>query len=78
MKSKILSSQVLCESYGLLREYRMRYLRTDGSYGEIEREVYVRGAAASVLLYSPAKGTVILVRQFRPAPLVDGQNPLFS
>lgn len=72
---KILSAKLLCKHWGTLTEYRMQYRRLDGTTGEMSREIYDRGSAASVLLHNPDRDTVVLVRQFRPSPLVNGTKP---
>lgn len=72
---QILSAKLLCKHRGTLTEYRMQYRRFDGSTGEMSREIYDRGSAASVLLHNPDRDTVVLVRQFRPSPLVNGTKP---
>jgi nudix-type nucleoside diphosphatase (YffH/AdpP family) len=41
----------------------------------MSREVYDRGSAGAVLLHNPDKDAVILVRQFRPPPMVNGHFP---
>jgi nudix-type nucleoside diphosphatase (YffH/AdpP family) len=53
----------------------MRYRQIDGQHAEMSREVYHRGHAAAILLHDPVRDTVVLVRQFRPPPLVNGQSP---
>ena len=46
--------------------------RASGQVVRHKREVYDRGNGATVLLYSPRKGSVVLVRQFRVATWVNG------
>lgn len=73
--AEILSSMTLCEAWGRLTEYRFRYTRIDGTSAEMSREVYDRGHASAVLLFDSDRDSVVLVRQFRPPPMVNGQHP---
>jgi nudix-type nucleoside diphosphatase (YffH/AdpP family) len=75
MSVQIVSSKLLCRAWGTLTEYVFRFRRLDGQIAEVSRELYDRGSASSVLLHNPTKDTVVLVRQFRPAPMVNRQNP---
>ncbi|EPE96930.1 NUDIX domain-containing protein [Rhizobium grahamii] len=75
MSAKVVFSKVLGKGFGTLTEYIFRYRRFDGTEGEICREVYDRGHAAAVLLHNPATDKVILVRQFRPPAMLNGDNP---
>ena len=60
-----------------LSEYAFDYRRGDGTWQHQHREVFDRGHAAAVLPIDPARGTVILVRQFRlPAHLSGHTAPL--
>lgn len=71
----ITSSTLLYQGWGSLTQHVFHYRRVDGATEEMSREVYDRGHAASVLLHNPSSDTVILVRQFRPAPMVNGDDP---
>jgi nudix-type nucleoside diphosphatase (YffH/AdpP family) len=56
-----------------LDRYTIRYMRRDGITDTLVREVHDHGHGATVLPYDAARGTVLLVRQFRlPAYLVEG------
>lgn len=46
----------------------------DGRVIRIDREVHDHGQAAAILLYDPARDSVVLVRQFRPAAFVNGDE----
>lgn len=46
----------------------------DGRVIRIDREVHDHGQAAAILLYDPARDSVILVRQFRPAAFMNGDE----
>jgi nudix-type nucleoside diphosphatase (YffH/AdpP family) len=62
-----------------LREYAFDYRRGDGVWQRQDREVFDRGHAAAVLPIDPARGTVLLVCQFRlPAFLAGYAAPLLE
>ena len=58
---------------GTLTEYRFRYSRPAGGTAEMSREVYDRGHAGAVLLHNHERDTVVLVRQFRSPPMINGE-----
>ncbi len=62
----------LANNWGRFDSYKVTHSRRDGSTQTIEREVYDHGSAAAVLLYAPATKTVILTRQFRLPPHLNG------
>jgi nudix-type nucleoside diphosphatase (YffH/AdpP family) len=67
---RIGSVERLSENRYPLDKVRLTYRRQDGSTQELTREVYHNGLGAAVLPFDPARGTVLLVRQFRlPAHL---------
>ncbi len=60
-----------------LSEYEFDYRRNDGTWQRQNREVFDRKHAAAVLPIDPARGMVILVRQFRLPPFLTGyRKPL--
>jgi len=80
----------LAKDWGRLDRYEVTHPRRDGTMQTVRREVYDHGSAAAVLLYAPVAGTVVLARQFRlpphlngdpawlieaPAGLLDGETP---
>jgi nudix-type nucleoside diphosphatase (YffH/AdpP family) len=83
--------ETLADDWYVLRKYRIAYRRRDGTWQELSREAYDRGNGAVILLYSRARQSVILTRQFRlpafvnghpdgmlleaPAGLLDAQSP---
>jgi len=75
VSAKVTLSKVLGKGFGTLSEYVFHYRRLDGTEGEMCREVYDRGHAAAVLLHNPTTDKVILVRQFRPPVMLNGDNP---
>ena len=69
-RGHLLSRQTLSENWHRLEKVTFDYVRQDGSRQTLEREVYHNGPGAGVLPFDRARGTVLLVRQFRlPAHL---------
>ena len=62
----------LAHNWGRLDDYQITHSRRDGTLQTVQREVYDHGSAAAVLLYAPEAGTVILTRQFRLPPHLNG------
>ncbi|MDB5472780.1 MAG: hypothetical protein JWP99_83 [Devosia sp.] len=62
----------LAHNWGRLDDYQITHSRRDGSDQTVHREVYDHGSAAAVLLYAPTSGTVVLTRQFRLPPHLNG------
>lgn len=66
-------AEPLSRHWTKLDRYTIRYMRRDGTADTLVREVHDHGHGATVLPYDAARGTVLLVRQFRlPAYLVEG------
>jgi nudix-type nucleoside diphosphatase (YffH/AdpP family) len=64
-------------SFLAVQELRLRHRRFDGGWtGELDRSVVAWGDAVSVLPYDPGRDRVLLIEQFRPAPMARGdRNP---
>lgn len=59
--------------YFAIEEYRLRYRRFDGQASpEVTRAIFISGDAATVLPYDPVRDRVLLIEQFRTAPLARG------
>jgi nudix-type nucleoside diphosphatase (YffH/AdpP family) len=56
----------------VLRRTTYDYRRRDGRWVTEQRETYDRGNGAAILLYDPARRTVLLTRQFRFPVYVNG------
>lgn len=70
---KIEKVEPLSHNWVKLDRYTIRYTRQDGTEDILVREVHDHGHGATVLPYDAARGTVLLVRQFRlPAYVTDG------
>lgn len=55
---------------------RLRYRHFDGTMSEeVSRDMLEQGLAAVVLPYDPARDLVLLIEQFRPAPLLLDDDP---
>ncbi len=72
---RIVSSTVLARNWGSLTKFSIDYRRRDGRVQRLDREVYDHGSAAAMLLVDPARDTVLLVRQFRYPPMLNGDLP---
>lgn len=56
---------LLAAGWHVLRATTFRYRGDDGHWVTQKRETYDRGNGATILLYDPARRTVLLTRQFR-------------
>lgn len=74
LKIDVIKDKILSDNYFILRNITYDLVRKNGEVIRHKREVYDRGNGATILLYSPIKQTVVLVRQFRMATWVNG-NP---
>ncbi|MEV7827875.1 NUDIX domain-containing protein [Microbacterium enclense] len=57
--------ELLAAGWHVLRATTFRYRGDDGEWVTQTRETYDRGNGATILLYDPARRTVLLTRQFR-------------
>ena len=69
---QILDATLLSNNWYHLHKYTFRFRRRDGEWETLTREAYDRGNGAVILLYSKAKNTVVLTRQFRLPAFVNG------
>lgn len=70
----VIKDKILSENWFVLRNMTYELTRSDGSVVRHKREVYDRGNSATILLYNRHKQTVVLVRQFRIATWVNGNE----
>lgn len=76
---RIQSTETLAKGWGTLKKTIFDYRRRDGSWDRQSRETYDRGNGATIIPYDPARGTVLLVRQFRfPAYATGHEEPLIE
>ena len=79
---RILGEKVLSDDWARLTKYTIAWKRRDGREEEQLRQVYDRGNGAVIIPFDPARGTVLLVRQFRlpaylnPVPGASGDGML--
>nr|WP_324617753.1 NUDIX domain-containing protein [Microvirga pudoricolor] len=73
----IRSVEVLSDDWATLKKVTFDYRRRDGRIETQVRQTYDRGHGAVILPYDPARGTILLVRQFRlPAYVTGHPEPL--
>jgi nudix-type nucleoside diphosphatase (YffH/AdpP family) len=73
---QIRSRAVLSDNWYKLEEVTFEQTRRDGSHQTLKREVYHNGPGAAVLPVDRARGTVLLVRQFRMPAFVNGDTAM--
>lgn len=73
---RVHSVEVLSDDRYVLKKTTFDYRRSNGTWQRQSRETYDRGNGATILLYNTARGTVILVRQFRFPAYVNGHHGL--
>ncbi|MCG5238436.1 NUDIX domain-containing protein [Azospirillum doebereinerae] len=66
----------LSDDWYVLKKTTFSFLRGDGAWQRQSRETYDRGNGATILLYDPARRTVVLTRQFRYPTFVNGHDDL--
>lgn len=71
----IIGAKLLVKNWGTLSNVTLDYRHKSGTVQRLEREVYDHGSAAAMLLHDPERDTVLLVRQFRLPPLLNGDAP---
>ena len=73
---RIESETLLSDNHYILKRVDFAWRRGDGSWHSSAREVYDRGDGCTILLYDPARRTVILTRQFRMPMFMHGYRDL--
>jgi nudix-type nucleoside diphosphatase (YffH/AdpP family) len=68
--------ETLSENWFRLEKVTFEQVGKDGSRKTLAREVYHNGPGAAVLPFDRTRGTVLLVRQLRIPPYVNGDNPM--
>ena len=69
---RMVEQRVLSDNWYVLTKNTIEYQRNDGQWQRQSRETYDRGNGAVLLPYNRAKGTVVLIRQFRFPAFVNG------
>lgn len=73
-KIDVIKDKILSENYFVLRNITYDLTRKNGEVIRHKREVYDRGNGATLLLYNRDKHTVVMIRQFRVATWVNGNE----
>jgi nudix-type nucleoside diphosphatase (YffH/AdpP family) len=73
-KVKILSAETLSKRFVHLQKLTVEHETLAGGRQTVIREIHDHGNAATILLYDPARKTVILVRQLRVPPVLNGDD----
>lgn len=71
---KIEKIEPLSHHWAKLDRYIISYTRNDGGVDQLVREVHDHGHGACVLPYDRARGTVLLVKQFRLPAYLNGTD----
>lgn len=71
---KLIKQKLLSENWFVLRNYTYELTTSNGETLRHKREVYDRGNGATILLYNREKNSVVLIRQFRIATWVNGNE----
>lgn len=74
LKINVIKDKILSENYFILRNITYDLTRQNGDVVRHKREVYDRGNGATILLYNREKRSVLLIRQFRIATWVNGNE----
>jgi nudix-type nucleoside diphosphatase (YffH/AdpP family) len=81
---RIVEEKLLSDDWATLTKYTIDFRRRDGRVERQIRQVYNRGNGAGILPVDPARGTVLLVKQFRmpvymnPPPDTDDRGMLIE
>jgi nudix-type nucleoside diphosphatase (YffH/AdpP family) len=73
---RITGERLISDHYGTVKSTTFEWRRNDGEWQSMTRDVFDRGNAATILPYSLARRTVVLVRQFRLPAYVNGYDDL--
>ncbi|MEA3535335.1 NUDIX domain-containing protein [Rhizobium sp. CC-YZS058] len=74
VKVEVLKDETLSKNWYHLRNVTVAYTGTDGRTRKLKRETYDRGNGATILLYDPERDSIVLVRQFRVPPFMNGHS----
>lgn len=71
---KITDTQILSNNWYTLKKVTFEYQKKDGTWETQIREAYDRGNGATILLYNPENGKVVLTEQFRLPSYINGND----
>jgi GDP-mannose pyrophosphatase NudK len=74
MKAEIIEKNILSNKWAEYAEYKIEYTRSDGRKELQKREIHNCGNGATVLLYNIEKREVLLIKQFRLATMLNGNE----
>lgn len=74
MKAKIISKEVLSKRWADYSEYLIEYERSNGITEIQKREILNTGDGTAILLYNLKKREIVLIRQFRLASMIQGNE----
>lgn len=75
LSARILAKRPIADGFLEINEYRFEVEKFGGGTQVLVREVMERGHAVGVLGYDPRRDEVVLVSEFRPGRMVNGEYP---
>ena len=77
--TRIVHRETMARGFGHLERIVFRRRRSDGAMDDLTRDILTTGDGAAILPYDVARGTIILIRQFRGvAFLKDGNEGIIE
>lgn len=73
-KINILKTEVLADNHYTLKKITYDYQDSKGEWQTQSNEVFERGNGAAILLYNTIQKTIILTKQFRLPPFINGNS----
>jgi nudix-type nucleoside diphosphatase (YffH/AdpP family) len=73
-KVKILATETLSKRFVHLQKLTVEHETLSGGRQTVIREIHDHGNAATILLYDPRRKSVVLVRQLRVPPVLNGDE----
>ncbi|WP_375450780.1 NUDIX domain-containing protein [uncultured Devosia sp.] len=69
---KVVATQILSRAWGTLTLATLDYRHANGTWQRQSREIYDHGNAVAIILFDPARRTVLLTRQYRHPVSLNG------
>jgi nudix-type nucleoside diphosphatase (YffH/AdpP family) len=73
---RIEDTAILSDNHYILRNITFSWKRGDGTWQRSKREAYDRGNGCAILLFDPARRSVVLTRQFRMPAFLNGYREM--
>ncbi|HEX3675316.1 MAG TPA: hypothetical protein VHU87_13665 [Rhizomicrobium sp.] len=73
---RIEDTAILSDNHYILRNITFSWRRGDGEWQRSKREAYDRGNGCAILLFDPARRSVVLTRQFRMPAFLNGYRQM--